>query len=290
VYKSIRDILKGSLSQKETLGRSVAMSDGEAREVALLLLEKVCGVNQLEALLGSNKTEGRENELLEKARRVAEGEPVQYVIGEADFCGLTLGVEPGVLIPRSETEEIVKRVVEMGSYSSVLDVCTGSGCIAIALAKMMPGAEVEAWDVSDDALRIAEGNAKSCGADVKFRKVNVLNDEEWCVPCNGQGASLVISNPPYICNEEAADMDANVLDHEPHIALFVPDDDPLLFYRKIAERALHILYNKGHLVFEINRRFGADIVKMLKDLGYENVTIYKDMFGNDRMVDAVKTQ
>lgn len=282
MFRKIKSIL--------TAGVPRQMSDGEARDVALMLLEKVCGVSQVEALLGSEKTVGKEGLLEEMARRVAGGEPVQYVLGEADFCGLTLHVESGVLIPRKETEEIVMSVsgMQLVGDGRVLDVCTGSGCIAIALAKMFPGAEVEAWDISDDALRVAKDNAARCETEVVLKKVNVLDDMAWQRAWEGKRFSLIVSNPPYICQEEAKDMDVNVLDHEPHLALFVPDDDPLLFYRKIAGIGLHILYNKGKLVFEINRRFGEQVVEMLKEMGYEDVVLSKDMFGNNRMVCAIK--
>lgn len=267
------------------------MDEGEAKATALLLLEKVCGMTQTDVLMGNEKWVGHENKLTDMTRRIANSEPIQYVLGETDFCGMTFHVEPGVLIPRPETEEIVHAVSStiiptltiQNSKLSILDIGTGSGCIAISLAKMHLEASVEAWDISDDALRIAKENAKCNNVNIDFKKIDVLN-----TTTSEKQFSLIISNPPYICQEEEKDMEARVLDHEPHLALFVPNDDPLLFYRKIAGLALHILYNKGALVFEINRRFGIETANMLQDMGFCNVEVTKDMYGNDRMVKAIK--
>ena len=294
------------------------MSEGEARAVALMLLEKVAGLPTAKALIADgNDLLCRRQSLLELAARVAQGEPVQYVLGEADFYGLTLKVKPGVLIPRPETEELVAWVVENVKANSnllpltsnlspfkLLDIGTGSGCIAVALAKKLKEAEVEAWDVSDDALEIARENAKRNGVQVKTSKVDVLdinpNSNSQLSTVNSQLSTLtshlspltsyniIVSNPPYICEEEKAEMERNVLEHEPRLALFVPDDDPLLFYRRIAELGLSLLKEKGLLFFEINRRFGEEVVKMLQEKGYQEVELRQDMFGNDRMVKAIK--
>ena len=294
------------------------MSEGEAKAVALMLLEKVAGLPTAKALIADgNDLLCRRQSLLELAARVAQGEPVQYVLGEADFCGLTLKVKPGVLIPRPETEELVAWVVENVKANSnllpltsnlspfkLLDIGTGSGCIAVALAKKLKEAEVEAWDVSDDALEIARENAKRNGVQVKTSKVDVLdinaNSNSQLSTVNFQLSTLtshlspltsyniIVSNPPYICEEEKAEMERNVLEHEPELALFVPDDDPLLFYRRIAELGLSLLKEKGLLFFEINRRFGEEVVKMLQGKGYREVELRQDMFGNDRMVKAIK--
>ena len=294
------------------------MPEGEAKAVALMLLEKVAGLPTAKALIADgNDLLCRRQSLLELAARVAQGEPVQYVLGEADFCGLTLKVKPGVLIPRPETEELVAWVVENVKANSnllpltsnlspfkLLDIGTGSGCIAVALAKKLKEAEVEAWDVSDDALEIARENAKRNGVQVKTSKVDVLdinaNSNSQLSTVNFQLSTLtshlspltsyniIVSNPPYICEEEKAEMERNVLEHEPELALFVPDDDPLLFYRRIAELGLSLLKEKGLLFFEINRRFGEEVVKMLQGKGYREVELRQDMFGNDRMVKAIK--
>ena len=237
--------------------------------------------------------------MLELAARVAKGEPVQYVLGEADFCGLTLKVEPGVLIPRPETEELVNWIVETlhtkqptlnCQLSTVnyqlLDIGTGCGCIAVALSKKLENAEVEAWDVSDVALRVTKDNATKNHVKVKVKKVDILSDDIF-----GFGNyDVIVSNPPYICEEEKEEMEKNVFEYEPSLALFVPNEDPLLFYRKIGLLALQLLNNGGLLFFEINRRFGKEVVAMLQELGYEAVEMRQDMFGNDRMVKAIKPQ
>lgn len=262
------------------------MENGEARAVALLLLEKVCGLTVAEALtaeaVGVNG-----KRVQEMARRVAEGEPVQYVLGEADFCGMSLCVRKGVLIPRPETEELVEWVAEDGVGDRVLDVCTGSGCVAVAVARRFPDAEIEAWDVSEEALDVARMNVERCGVKVTLKNVDVLNDNEVAKEV-ADVYDVVVSNPPYVCEEEAVDMEARVLKHEPRLALFVPDEDPLRFYRQIARMGIKALRNGGRLYFEINRRFGKEVVGMLNGMGYVGVELRQDFCGNDRMVKAIK--
>lgn len=281
IYREIKTILtEGNLSE------------GEAKAIALMLLEKVAGLPTAKALIADGKDLlCRRQTLLELAARVAKGEPVQYVLGEADFCGLTLKVEPGVLIPRPETEELVNWVVEnvndnLSSNCQLLDIGTGSGCIAVALSKKLENAEVEAWDVSDVALRVTKDNATKNHVKVKVKKVDILSDDIFVLG----NYDVIVSNPPYICEEEKEEMEKNVFEYEPSLALFVPNEDPLLFYRKIGLLALQLLNNGGLLFFEINRRFGKEVVTMLKELGYEAVEMRQDMFGNDRMVKAIKPQ
>ena len=261
------------------------MDEGEAKAIALLLLEKVCGMTTTEVLMNAPKGEAHRQVLIQMAERVAKGEPVQYVLGETDFCGMSIKVRPGVLIPRKETEELVNWIVESihpnHQLSTVncqlLDIGTGSGCIAVALAKRLENAEVEAWDVSEVALQVAKENAERHGVRVKVNKVDVLS------PLNPQPSTLnrynvIVSNPPYICEEEKEEMERNVLEHEPSLALFVPDKDPLLFYRRIADLGCSMLAKDGMLFFEIN------------EMGYRDVELRQDMFGNDRMVKAIKPQ
>lgn len=290
------------------------MDAGEARAVTLLVLEKVCDMDTASALLASSdwgKADGEHAaegmRLREVVDKIVGGEPVQYALGEADFCGHAFHVEKGVLIPRTETEELVEWVAQeeqtakeeqteqdarekrrLQEESMLLDIGTGSGCIAVTLACLLPQAKVEAWDVSEAALGIAERNARLMSVDVCFRKVDVLTEGMAEAERRAGLYDAIVSNPPYICREEAAEMEANVLDHEPEIALFVPDDDPLLFYRQIASMALIMLKSGGRLFFEINRRFGADTVEMLRGMGYKSVTLRQDQFGNDRMVMSVK--
>ena len=271
------------------------MERGEAKATALLLMEKVCGWTVENGLMDNGKPIASEKveDVREKAWRVNEGAPVQYVLGVADFCGMELLVEPGVLIPRPETEELVRWVVadceqlgvnKEGQKLKALDVGTGSGCIAVALAKMVEGAEVEAWDVSEVALCVARRNAEKQGVTVAFERVDVLETGNG----DTKAFDIIASNPPYICEEEAAEMEKNVLEHEPRLALFVPDNDPLLFYKKIAQMGTRMLNEGGKLYFEVNRRFGSGVVDMLRGMGYQEVELRKDMFGNDRMVKAIK--
>ena len=260
------------------------------------------------------KEEEEEEEMLALVRRVAGGEPVQYVLGEAEFCGMELKVRPGVLIPRPETEELVAWAVEEGkrfadnltegknwNRQRVLDIGTGSGCIALALARQLAGADVEAWDVSEKALEVARENGERMGVQVRWRKVDVLVGLEGLAELSNIARleelgkvppspfSLIVSNPPYICEEERGEMEANVLEHEPELALFVPNEDPLRFYRRIAELGMEgLLVEGGAMLFEVNRRFGQQVVTMLEGMGYEEVELRKDFFGNDRMVKAIK--
>ena len=285
------------------------MPEGEAKAVALMLLEKVAGLPTAKALIADgNDLLCRRQTLLELAARVAQGEPIQYVLGEADFCGLTMKVKPGVLIPRPETEELVNWMVEEvrnqstpNTPTTLLDIGTGSGCIAVALAKKLEQAEVEAWDVSDVALEVTKENAEKNGVKVKVSKVDVLSPHtSHLTPLTSHlspltshlspltSYDLIVSNPPYICEEEMEEMEKNVLEHEPALALFVPNHDPLLFYKRIAELGLSMLKKQGLLFFEINRRFGAEVVKMLQEKGYQEVELRQDLFGNDRMVKAIK--
>ena len=270
------------------------MPEGEAKAVALMLLEKVAGLPTAKALIADgNDLLCRRQTLLELAARVAQGEPVQYVLGETDFCGMTMKVKPGVLIPRPETEELVNWIVETLHTKKptvncqLLDIGTGSGCIAVALAKKLEQAEVEAWDVSEVALEVTKENAERNGVKVKVNKVDVLSPQTSNFkPLTSY--DVIVSNPPYICEEEMEEMEKNVLEHEPALALFVPNHDPLLFYKRIAELGLTMLKEKGLLFFEINRRFGAEVVKMLQEKGYQEVELRQDLFGNDRMVKAIK--
>lgn len=215
--------------------------------------------------------------------RMSNFEPMQYVQGFAHFLGRTFKVAPGVLIPRPETEELVERMLkEIASDARILDVGTGSGCIAVSLSKELPEAQVTAWDVSEEALAIARGNNEMWQTSVEFLLCDVLA----CQPTAQERYDVIVSNPPYILEAEKQDMERNVLDWEPSLALFVPDTDPLRFYRRIAELAQEMLAPGGRLYFEINRAFGKATVVMLCEQGYSNVHIQKDISGNDRFVIA----
>lgn len=217
--------------------------------------------------------------------RLKKHEPIQYIQGFCDFCGLTFKVTPDTLIPRPETSELVEWITEEQKEKEVkiLDIGTGSGCIAISLSCKLPGCNIAAWDISSGALAVAEENNRSNGTEVTFSQVDILVYQPL-----GEMFDIIVSNPPYIKENEKKSMEANVLDWEPHTALFVPDNDPLLFYRAIAEKALAMLTSGGALYFEINRAHGAETVEMLKSLGYIETELRKDLAGNDRMIKAIR--
>ena len=214
--------------------------------------------------------------------RLKKYEPMQYILGECTFCGLSFKVAPGVLIPRPETAELVEWITAdcSGREVSVLDVGTGSGCIGISLAMSVKDAQVTAWDISSEALQIARGNARTLGAEVRFVQCDVLTVQ----PGADEHYDVIVSNPPYVTEHERTTMEPNVLKWEPSLALFVPDDDPLRFYRRIADLGRQLLVPDGHLYFEINQAYGKDTAEMLYECGYTSIQIGKDLSGNDRFV------
>lgn len=215
--------------------------------------------------------------------RLHNFEPIQYIQGTARFLERSYHVAPGVLIPRPETEELVEVMLrEIPSDARILDIGTGSGCIAISLSKTFPNAKVTAWDVSEDALCIARRNNDDLQASVCFVKQDVL---AWRGD-GGQCYDVIVSNPPYITESEKQEMERNVLDWEPFSALFVPNNDPLLFYRRIGELGRMMLVDGGRLYFEINRAYGEATAMMLCGQGYTGIRILKDISGNDRFVIA----
>lgn len=227
----------------------------------------------------------KEQELEDILQRLSRFEPLQYIEGRTLFLGREFWVAPGVLIPRPETEELVELMLkEIPADARILDVGTGSGCIAISLAKELPNALVTAWDVSPEALSVARVNARKLQANVRFVECDVL-------ACQVDEVGLydvIVSNPPYVTEAEKADMEPNVLQWEPSLALFVPDDDPLHFYRRIAVLGRDMLADGGRLYFEINRAYGREMVEMLRAMGYVGVRVEKDLSQNDRFVIAEK--
>ena len=211
--------------------------------------------------------------------------PIQYIIGTTHFYGLEFFVDENVLIPRSETEELVDWIVKLNSKLSkkknlkILDIGTGSGCIAVSLAKNIPNSEVFAIDVSENALAIAKKNAILNKVPVTFLHKNILETKDL-----SQKFDIIVSNPPYVRNLEKAEIKPNVLDNEPHLALFVPDNDPLIFYKKIAELAAANLNPNGQLFFEINQYLGKETQELLESIGLKNIELRKDIYGNDRMI------
>ena len=223
--------------------------------------------------------------LLDNAiERLKKQEPIQYILGYSDFCGLRFKVTQATLIPRPETSELVEWIAsEATCNGSILDIGTGSGCIAISLAHRLPQSKVTAWDISPDALAVAAENSKANSCAVAFEEVDILAYEP-----TGEQFDIIVSNPPYIKENEKAEMHSNVLDWEPHTALFVPDSDPLLFYRTIAKKGLMLLKPGGKLYFEINRAHGKETMDMLAAFGYTSIELRKDFAENDRMIRAVK--
>lgn len=261
--------------------------DTEASAIAKTILTYVfqLSTTDLYASKDMNFSTNQAEKLEVIITRLRENEPLQYILGNCYFCGLDFHVEPGVLIPRPETAELVEWIISdrksSDSLIRILDIGTGSGCISISLAKNLPQSEVYAWDISEDAIRIASGNAARLDANVRFRQTDVLGQ----VPTDTM-MNVIVSNPPYITEAERTDMDANVTDWEPDTALFVPDNVPLLFYERIADIGKQILTPDGTLYFEINQRFGTETVDMLRKKGYRNVELRKDLSGNDRMIKA----
>lgn len=283
----------------------------EAKAMTRLLLEDLFSLSFADILCGATEhlSDADTLRLQQSVARLLDAEPLQYVTGTVFFCGHPFHVAPGVLIPRPETEWIVDTAVNlvMSSAPRILDIGTGSGCIAtsISLALADRHCHTEAWDISEDALRIAADNAERLGADVEFRRRDALRLEEekseemrleeekgGAVVTSGLDAAeswdIIVSNPPYICNREAADMHANVLRHEPHLALFVPDTDPLLFYRAIASYAMRSLRKGGWLLFECNTLYAHDTAQMALDMGFATGVVEDDCFGKPRFVKAQK--
>ena len=221
--------------------------------------------------------------LFQIAREIHSGRPIQYILGEAEFYGLKFYVNPDVLIPRPETEELVYIIIETiksssSRYKTLLDIGTGSGCIPVAIKKNLPNVNVSALDVSVPALEVAKGNAKLNSVAVNFIPANILTY------ATEQVYDIIVSNPPYIKEDEKASMHLNVLNHEPHLALFVTNEDPLVFYKAIADFSQKQLSKDGFLFFEINEFLGNEMVEMLSSKGFRDVKIIKDMQGKDRMI------
>ena len=260
--------------------------EGEAKAIARWVMEVRFELSLADILCGKD-TELSVNdqaELAKIAERLEKGEPVQYILGVADFCGRQFFVAPGVLIPRLETEELVLWCQQWANNASrILDVGTGSGCIAVTLAASLPKAHVSAWDISDEALRIAEENAKRAHAHVSFEQQDALN-----LPVEKACWDLIVSNPPYIQPKERDGMARNVLDYEPGIALFAPADDPIVFYQCIGKYAINSLKIGGGLFFELNPLTAIPVADYLRQLGFQEVEIRQDQFGKDRFLKAIK--
>ncbi|MBO5013459.1 MAG: peptide chain release factor N(5)-glutamine methyltransferase [Paludibacteraceae bacterium] len=250
----------------------------ELRELAYWILEESTGMTRTEILFGCKDTKknvyAQEIEVI--LQKLRAHEPIQYVFGHTEWMGLDLRVTPATLIPRPETAELVEWVLHVADKNKplrVLDIGTGSGCIAIALKKAAPNWQVTGLDISHEALDVAKENAERNNVTIHWQQADILS------LCSLPMVDIIVSNPPYICEKEKVDMQARVLDYEPARALFVPDNDPLLFYRKIAS-----LKGAPILFFEINEAYGEQVCSMLRTIGYTNVELKKDMYGKTRMV------
>lgn len=259
----------------------------EAERFFIMTLEELKGWKRIDLALHPDEelTGGEikkwENVLLQLERQ----KPIQYIFGKAHFYGLDFEVNEHTLIPRPETEELVEWIITENKHNGkikILDIGTGSGCIAITLAKNLPDAEVHAIDVSAEALAVAKRNAVTNSVNVTFMERDILAAENL-----SDTYDIIVSNPPYVRELEKAEIKENVLDYEPHLALFVADNDPLLFYRKIAALAKYSLGVQGKLYFEINQYLGNETVEMLESMRFEHITLRKDMYGNNRMISAV---
>lgn len=261
---------------------------GEAKAIARMVLEMRFGLSMTDIYYGAVERMGDADTVKLEAmlEKLENAEPVQYVTGTAHFGGRDFHVRPGVLIPRPETEELCAWITESHGREdggkSILDIGTGSGCIAITLALDMPGTKVTAWEISPEAADVARENARLLNASVDIRIQDAL-----CPPDSGEW-DIIVSNPPYIYNSERTDMERNVMEYEPHTALFVPDDNPLLFYKAIADYATHTLRHGGMVYFEINPMCADSMERMLADKGFGGTECRKDMFGKKRMMRAKK--
>ncbi len=261
----------------------------EVQSLCRIILREVCNYSASDLILNKDTilSENIHNKTTQIVERLITHEPIQYILGHTSFLDFEFEVTPQTLIPRPETEELCQLIVDSTPQHTplrLLDIGTGSGCIAISLARLLPHAMIKAWDISQGAIAVATRNAERLGATVLFERQDAL--ATWHVaPCS---LDLIVSNPPYVCDSEREEMEENVLQYEPHTALFVPDNDPLRFYRAIAEQGYTALSIGGKLYFEINQAYGKDCSDMVTAIGYTEVEVRKDLFGRDRFLIATK--
>lgn len=262
----------------------------ELQSIFYLLAEKLLHLSRIDIALQLDDTLTSDEEINfnQAIDRLKIYEPVQYILGETEFFGYPFLVNKQVLIPRPETEELVSWIIEDvdKKETTILDIGTGSGCIAISLAKKLNNAVVSAIDISNKAIEVAKKNALINNVNVEYSNVDVLNFEDKLVLQDKWKSKfdIIVSNPPYVRMQEKKLMQLNVIDHEPDIALFVEDDDPLLFYRRISELSRQYLKHNGTLYLEINEYLGVEMEKMLNEAGFKHVELKKDMFGKNRMI------
>jgi release factor glutamine methyltransferase len=264
-------------------------SEREASSITRTLFKDILAYSGTELALFKMRDLMPEDEKKLKAaiKRLLKGEPIQYIIGHTEFLGFRFKVNEHVLIPRQETEELVQWIHQDNKLNNkaILDLCTGSGCIAISLERLSLQAHVSAVDISPEALHVAKENAEHLGASIKFIQTDILSDE---ADAKLGSYDIIVSNPPYVLEQEKEFMHINVLNHEPSLALFVPDHEPLLFYRIISKLAMEHLKPLGKLYFEINEKYGNEVKQLLEVIGFKNIIIKQDMHGKDRFVKAEK--
>jgi release factor glutamine methyltransferase len=277
--KEIYHKIKSDLSEK--------YPHQEAESISYLLMEDLLGLKKIDVVV--DKITNQEDEVIKRMnnaiQRLKKYEPLQYILGKTEFYGFTLQVGPGVLIPRPETEELVDLIIKRHSnYDSelkILDICTGSGCIPIALKKHLPIAEIYALDISPEALSLAKKNALQNQVEINFYESDVLKDNLLIRDLN-----IIVSNPPYVKLSEKSLMKENVLNYEPHLALFVEDHDPLIFYRQIIKEAQIALKPGGKIYFEINEALGEQVKQLLEKYNFNQILIHQDLQGKSRIVEA----
>ncbi|MBU2940631.1 peptide chain release factor N(5)-glutamine methyltransferase [Lacinutrix sp. C3R15] len=280
---------------KETFHKALDVIYGkeEVSSFFYLLIESYCHFTRLKLALEPEKTISKAEEelLLQALNRLKEQEPIQYIIGETEFYGLPFKVNKNTLIPRPETEELVEWVIasrKKNTPLTILDIGTGTGCIAISLAKNLPNATVYALDVSAKAIEKAKENAALNDVEVEFIEADILKEKSWNLKFSNLKFDIIVSNPPYVRNLEKQEMSTNVLANEPHIALFVEDNNPLQFYSAITTFAIANLKPKGELYFEINEYLGKEMIALLQENNFENIELKQDIFGKDRMLKGIK--
>jgi release factor glutamine methyltransferase len=264
-----------------------AYEEREAIEIVHLLLDYITGLSRTERILQKDHEllHSQEIALCASLDLLMQQVPIQYVTGETWFCGLKLYVNSDALVPRPETEELVNLVIQDNLLKSpvIMDIGTGSGCIAIALKKDIPDAKIYALDISEKALEVARKNADTCQTAIHFLQKNILHASQWTdIP----SLDIIVSNPPYVLEKEQTQMGKNVLEYEPHIALFVPDDDALIFYKAIAAFGIKHLNRGGKIYFEINEIMGEKLSLLLQESGYQDIIVRRDIYGKNRMICA----
>lgn len=267
----------------------------EVNSFFYLLIESFCDFSRIKLALEPEKTITKKEEqaIFKGLQKLKEEEPIQYIIGETEFYGLPFKVNKHTLIPRPETEELVALVMassknQKNEVYSVLDIGTGSGCIAVSLSKNLPNAKVYALDVSAKAIEVAKENARLNNVEVAFIEADILNNENILQSFKPHSLDVIVSNPPYVRNLEKQEMKSNVLNNEPHLALFVEDSNPLQFYEAITKFAVHNLKPKGELFFEINEYLGKEMIALLQENNFDDIELKQDIFGKDRMLKGVK--